>query len=301
MGMQGETKRSGWKIWLYLTPVYILVAVPLVKWTMRINSPDLKLSRAEYGAFNSSDGEVKKTDDEQYNPELDDSGYTVDYRSGKGGQGSQAPVSGSGQDRNAGQRTGAAARPQGGQNDRQAGRQYAQRAGNQAALESDDTRKKEQMGVGREKGYLTSAVGRMMGNPRAVGALMNNSWVVKGFMGRGTVQAALGSTQGLKNYLSDPQRVNNFLNNSVVQAALNNPAVVNAFATSDMAKAIMGSPAVQGLLADPSALNGIIANSPQAMQLMSNPNVMNALMNNPQTAGLAGSLGGMGGAKLPQQ
>jgi hypothetical protein len=293
MNMEGENKKTGWKIWLYLTPVYILLAIPLVRWTMKINSPDVPLSKDEYGAFNSSKGSVKDANPDQYKPELNYSAYSLHYRSGKeegeiklhtsgegSGQYNDRGASGNGQ---AQDRAQAGNQPAGRQNDQQAG---------QKALESDQTKKEMQMSLGAEKGSLTSAVGKMMSSPRAVGALMNNSWIVKGFMGRATVQSALGSPQGLQNLLGDTQRVNNFLNNSVVQAALSNPAVVNAFASSDMAKAILASPAVQGMMANPSALSNLIATNPQAAQLMANPNVMSALMNNPQTAGLAGALGG---------
>jgi hypothetical protein len=290
--MEGENRRSSWKIWVYLTPVYILAAIPLVKWTMKINSPDVKLSRDEYGAFNATEGEVKKEKTDQYDPGLSDSGYSIRYRNGKAGE--EQPLSSSDRDR-AEERSSAQAssgRTQGNQAAAPNGPPYKKQAANPAALESSDTRDKEKMSMGAQKGYLTEAVGGMMGSPKAVGALMNNSWVVKGFMGRGTVQSALGSPQGLKNLLSDTQKVNNFLSNSVVQAALNNPAIVNAFATSAMAKAILSSPAVSAMLQDPNAASTLIATNPQAMQLLSNPNVINALASNPQTAGLAGGLGG---------
>jgi hypothetical protein len=121
---------------------------------------------------------------------------------------------------------------------------------------------------------------------------MNNSWVVKGFMGRDTVRSALGSKEGLQNYLSNGKNVSNFLGNPVVQAAMNNPSVVAAFASSGMANAILASPAVKSMLEDPQSVTTMMATNPELMQVLSNPNVMNALVSNPQTAGLAASLGG---------
>ena len=297
--MDGEQKRSGWKIWLYMTPLYVLLAVPLYRWTLRLNSGDVAIDKADYNAFNSQEGEVKKTENKEYDPGLSDTGYAVRYRSGKEGTGDGAVTGG---DSPAAKTTDQTAQAAPSQKARPAA--AAQPAGraqlsNQAALESKDTSNKAQMGFGNQKGYLTYAVGKTMNNPKAVGALFNNSWVVKGFMARDTVKAALGSPQGLQNYLSNPKNISNFLNNSVVQAAMNNQAVVNTFASSGMAGAILASPAVQGLMQNPETLTSVLANNPQLAQTLSNPNVMNALMSNPQTAGLAASLGG--GATLPKR
>ncbi len=292
MRMDGQPKRSGWKIWLYMTPLYILIAIPLVKWTMKINSPDVKLSKDEYSAFNSSEGELKREKPAQYDPGLRDLGNTIRYRSS--GEEEQAQAVSGGADGKASAAAAAAGtaakpKPQGGN--------YRPQSGAQTALESQDTKNKTQMSVGSQKGYLTYAVGQAMSNPKAVSALFNNSWVVKGFMGRDTVKAALGSEQGLKSYLNDPVRVNNFINNPIVKAAMGNQAVVSAFAGSAMASNILNSPAVQQMMQDPQAVNNLLATNPQLAQVLSNQAVMNALANNPQTAGIAASLGG--GMKVP--
>jgi hypothetical protein len=287
MGMADEEKKSGWKIWVYLTPVYIIIAIPLLMWIKKINSSDVGLSREEYNVFNASEGEVKKRQQQNYDPGLTDIGYAVRYRSGDQAEGG-AGRDGASKREEQEAREAAAARQQAA-----GGKQgYNAKPAAQAALESADTRAKEQMGLGNQKGYLTYAVGKTMDNPKAAAALMNNSWVVKGFMGRSTVKGALGSPEGLSNYLKNTNAVNNFLGNSVVQSALKNPALVNAFASSAMAGAILSSPGVQGLMQNPQALIEMANTNPQVMQLLSNPNVMAALMNNPQTAGLAAGLGG---------
>lgn len=289
--MADEEKKAGWKIWIYLTPVYIIIAIPLLMWMKKINSSDVGLSKEEYNVFNASEGEVKKRQQQKnYDPGLTDIGYTVRYRSGDAPEGG---LGGDGPSKEEEAREAAAARQQQGAGGKQ---DYNPKSAAQTALESPDTKAKEQMGLGNQKGYLTYAVGKTMNNPKAMAALMNNSWVVKGFMGRSTVKGALGSPEGLNNYLKNTNAVNNFLGNSVVQAAMNNPALVNAFAGSAMASAILASPGVQGLMQNPQALMEMANTNPQVMQLLANPNVMGALMNNPQTAGLAAGLGGgMGG------
>lgn len=295
--MADEENKSNWKIWVYLTPVYIIIAVPLLMWINKINSSDVGLSKEEYNVFNASEGEVKKRQQQQnYDPGLTDIGYTVRYRSGDAPEGSLRG-DGASKEETEQVRAAAAARQQAA-----GGKQgYNPKSAAQTALESSDTKAKEQMGLGNQKGYLTYAVGKTMNNPKAVAALMNNSWVVKGFMGRSTVKGALGSPEGLNNYLKNTNAVNNFLGNSVVQAAMNNPALVNAFASSAMASAILASPGVQGMMQNPQALIELANTNPQVMQLLSNPNVMGALMNNPQTAGLAAGLGGgMGGGFAPK-
>lgn len=291
--MDGEQRGSGWKIWLYMTPLYVLLAIPLVKWTMKLNSPDVPISKEDYGAFNSPEGEVKRIEKKEYDPGLSDLGYTVRYRSGNDGPVESAAPAARGEARTSAARS---AQPGGARNARPAAARPAGGgiSSGQAALESKDTGNREQMSIGSQKGYLTYAAGKAINNPKAVAALFNNSWVVKGFMERDTVKAALGSREGLQKSLSDPKRVSNFLNNSVVRTAMNNPAVVNAFAASGMASAIMASPAVQEMLQNPEMLTTMMGTNPELTQALTNPNVINALMNNPQTAGLAASLGGAG-------
>jgi hypothetical protein len=287
--MEGEQKKSGWKIWVYMTPLYILVAVPLVKWTMKINSPDLKLSKDEYGAFNASEGEVKKYSGEQYDPDLADSGYSIRYRSGKAGAPAEQPLSGGDRRTGGGDALGDDSRQEQGRRDaRQDGRQYKQQSAKQSALESDDTKNKEQGSIGAHAGYMTAVVGKVMNNPKAVSALFNNKYVVNAFMSRGTVKAATGSTQGLANYLKGDGPMN-FINNPVVKAAMNNPAIVSAVASSGLAAAMLNTPAAQALMNDPKALADLVDSNPQLVAAaMQNPQTMTMLMSNPSVSGIVG-------------
>jgi hypothetical protein len=284
--MQGENKKSGWKIWVYLTPLYILIAIPLVKWTMKINSGDVNMSKEEYGAFNSAEGEIKRNATGQYNPDLNDSGYSVRYRSGKAGEESaiqenSASARTDGKAAGAGQ---ASAAPRAGQAAQGGAGRFA--SGNQAALESDQTKVKEQIGFGQQKGYLSYAVGKVMNNPKAVGALLNNGYVVNGFMSRGTVKNATGSAQGLANYLKG-NGPTNFLNNPMVKAAMNDPAIVSAVASSGLVSAMLNTPAALALMNDPQALSDLISQNPQLVTLaMQNPQTMTMLMGNPAVSGI---------------
>ena len=282
--MDQEKEKSGWKIWLYLTPVYILIAIPLLKWTMKVNSGDVGLSKEEETVFNSSEGEIKKNTT-VYTPELADTGYSLHYRTGNA----------SDPQNNSAQKEADDPKPlEPAKNQRSAAkpRERKTAAGYQQAASQprNAMKEQEQKSFGFTKGYLTYAVGQTMNNPKAVSALFNNSFVVGGFMSRGTVKSALGSAQGLQNYLSNATVVNNFLGNSVVKAALGNPQVINAVASSSLASAIINSPAMQDMLKNPDSLNNILSANPQIATLMANPNVANALMNNPETAGVLGGL-----------
>jgi hypothetical protein len=289
MSMEGEETKGGWKIWVYMIPVYILVAIPLVKWTMKINSSDAGLSKEEANVFNTDEGEIKKTKpSEDYDPNLTDAGYNVRYRTGGKAPGS---LSGDGPSRQSAERARreTAAREAEEETDSGAARQGSGNSRfkanpNQANLVSNETHKKEQMAMGYKKGYLSTAMDKVAGNPKAVGALLNNSYIVNGFMARGTVKAATGSKEGLANYLkgSGPS---NFINNPAVKAALNNPAVVG----SGIMAALLNTPAAQALMQDPQALADIVNNNPQLMQLaMQNPQLLSSLMANPDVASQVG-------------
>ncbi|MDO8806186.1 MAG: hypothetical protein Q7R35_17355 [Elusimicrobiota bacterium] len=285
--MEEEQKKSGWKIWVYLTPVYIVLAMLLVRWTAKINSSDINLTKEGYNAFNAPDGEIKKRRDDGYDPNLSDSGYNVRYRSGGAEAGK---LRGDGPTRQALEQAekAAAARRAQDQKTEEAGQARGGKTANQNALESNDTKAKEQMTAGYKKGYLSYAVEKVMNNPKAVGALMNNKYVVEGFMSRGTVKSATGSAQGLANYLKS-DGPSNFMNNPVVKAALNNPALVSAVAGSGMVSAMLNTPAAKALMNDPAALSDLINNNPQLMALaMQNPQTLSTLMANPEVSGLVG-------------
>jgi len=279
--MDEEHRKTSGKFWLYFIPVCVLFAIPLIKWTMKLNSGDLALSKEEANVFNTDEGELKKRSKANYDPDLNDQGYAVRYRSGKAGP--AARLGGS----LAGTRSG---EEQEEDQDRRApaGQQSRSAAGRPAPEPMAPAAAKEQAGLGVQKGYLTYAVGKAMNNPKAVSALLNNRFVINGFMSRGTVKAATGSAQGLANYLKSGGP-GNFLNNPVVKAAMNNPAIVSAVASSGLVSAMLNTPAAQALMKDPGALADLVSSNPQLVAMaMSNPGTFSALMGNPAVSGVVG-------------
>jgi len=282
MGMEGENKKSPWKLWIYLSPVYVLLAVMLVKWTVKINSNDVSLSKDEYSAFNAQEGEIKKGGDGDYDPGLHDGGYSIRYRSGKEGNIEETRTP---EEQEAAREKEKEEEQVRRKRESDAG-QYRARTGGQAALESADTNAKTQAGLGAQKGYLSYAVGKVMNNPKAVGALLNNKHVVNGFMSRGTVKAATASPEGLANYLKGSGPTN-FLNNPVVKAAMNNPAIVSAVAGSAIVSAMLNTPAAQALMSNPDQLAKLVESNPQLVALaMQNPQTLTTMMANPEVSGI---------------
>jgi len=273
-------------IWVYLIPVYVLLAIPLVKWTMKINSSDVKMDKDEYNAFNAQDGSINKAGNKDYDPGLADSGYSIRYRSGKEGaieEGSVTEGAAAETAKGAGKETDESAA---GKRAAADNGQYRPRTGGQAALESAETNMKTQMGLGAQKGYLSYAVGKMMNNPKAVGALLNNKYVVNGFMSRASVKAATASPEGLANYLKGSGPMN-FMNNPVVKMAMNNPAIVSAVAGSGMVSAMLDTPAAKALMNDPAALANLVNSNPQLVALaMQNPQTLTMMMGNPEVSGI---------------
>ena len=275
-----EENENGGKIslWIWLIPVYILIAIPLVKWTMKISSPDIELSKEEMSAF-SGRGEVKKDTYKAHEPNLNDLGFSVNYKGHgasldeKGSQGVRKPAEGTGREEEKREKR----RPSDRSGSGQAGTRNKEGA-------VDPAKQREMMSVGFKKGFLTDSVGKLLNNPKAVGLLFNNSYVVKGFMGRDTVKNALASPKSLENFLTKSPAVSNFLNNSVVQSALKNQQVLNAVTGSEMGKSFLSAPAVQGLLQDPDMMQKLITSNPQLAGLLSNPNVTSALMSDPEAA-----------------
>ncbi|HNT97185.1 MAG TPA: hypothetical protein PKK31_02840 [Elusimicrobiales bacterium] len=285
--METGEKRSGWRIWLYLTPVYLLLLWPLVRWSMKIDSSEISLSKEDYSAFASDEGELKDWG-ELEEPEFVDGVLRVRYRTG--GEEPEQPLVRSGSASSDGEKK-RGAKPAEGRDGGTGGgdeRMSASKALAAGIKKPDmaDVNKREQMSVGHQKGYLTKAVGAAMKNPKAVRALLNNKYVVEGFMARGTVKQATSSPEALKQYLKGSGPVS-FLNNPVVKAAMNNPAVVSAVASSGMVAAMLETPAAKALMNDPNAIAALVQENPQLVQLaMQNPQTLAMLMSNPEVSGV---------------
>lgn len=289
--MENQEKKSGWRIWVYLTPVYLLLLWPLARWSMNMKAGDLNMSKEDYSAFASSEGDIKQWG-ELTEPEFVDGVLRVRYRTGGASaeplvRSGDSSVSYGGGGSSAGGRSG---RGSGSAASGGGSGMSASKAAFSGIKKTDvaEVQSREQMSVGYQTGYLTKAVGTAMRSPKAVKALLNNKYVVAGFMSRGTVKQATSSPEALKEYLKGPGPAN-FINNPVVKAALNNPAVLSAVASSGMIDAMLDTPAAKALMNDPNAVADLVASNPELVNLaMQNPQLMGTLMSNPDIGDVLG-------------
>lgn len=274
--MENESQKSS-RIWLYLLPVFILAAWPAIKWTMKNSSGDVKLTKDDYGAFNAEQGELNKPAKRKVlKPELNDGEFRVRYRSAAEEEATQDAA-----DRTDAAREKAAAAKAKADAERAKGGQQGGGSGDPGV---DAMKANEQRSVGMTKGYLSYAIGKVINNPNAMAALLNNQYVINGFMSRDSVKNATSSPEALAKFLGSGSAISNFMNNAAVQAALNNPAVLNAVAGSGFMQSMLNSPAGKSLMNDPQALANLIAANPQLQGLMADPKILGLLMSDPNAA-----------------
>lgn len=142
----------------------------------------------------------------------------------------------------------------------------------------------------REKGFvygaLSKAAEKLLRNPKALAALFNNEYVVKGFMSRDTVKSATANKASLAAYLSNPANLSKFISKPAVQGGINNQQLVNVMASTKLVGGLMDTPGGKALLNDPVAIAGILKANPELASLLSNPSIAMAMAQNPKTAGM---------------
>ena len=263
-------------IWIFLVPIFIFAAWPAFKWMQKANSGDIDLSKDDYSVFNSQEGEIHKAAPAaEGTPELDNGIMGVLYKPKTAAEKTAAEARGQEKEAPGKRPAPVTAGDQG-----RGGRTTTGQDG------ADSIRARELQTIGYAKGYLTTLLSKVMNNPKAVGTLFDNKFVVTGFMARDTVKAATASPQGLANFLKSGEAAD-FINHPLVKAALNNPAMISAVATSGLVSALLDTPAAKALMNDPKALANLINSNPELVSMiMANPNAMKMLTNNPDVSGL---------------
>ncbi len=252
-----EEQKNGWAIWVIL-PVCVVATVLVTRWLIKSNTGPAALTE-EYSAV-----ERPVTDDdgdEQAQPEPGE----VRARYDSAGVKAQQPA------------TPAADEPK-----------TAQADAGKAAADGRTVKKQRSFGAARDA--ISNFVAKSLDNPKAVAALLNNQYVVDGFMSRATVKAATASPKALSNYLKNPANLSKFMSKAAVKNGVNDGAMVDAVASSKLVGAMLETPGGRGLLDDPQALADIFMANPALASAISNPNILTALMNNPRTAGLVDTI-----------
>lgn len=149
---------------------------------------------------------------------------------------------------------------------------------------------KKSFGMGAAYGALTKAADALVDNPKALSALFNNDYVVKGFMSRDTVKRATANSASLAAYLKNPANLSKFMAKAPVQRGMNDRAAVDAVASSKLVGAMLDTPGGRELLKDPAALAEVLKANPELVNVLANPVIMSALAGNPRTSGLVTQL-----------
>jgi len=265
---------------LYLLPVFAIGAWPAYRWLQKASSNNLAISKEEFSAFNSEEGEVRKAENHYAaGPELNDGVLNVSYRGGGSRSAVEelAGIAGGAEQRKAG--AGRTARDSGAPADERERDPYGERTS------GNGLKDREQRSIGFTEGLMAAVVEKVAHNPAALNAILSNKNIIGGFMSRDSVKAAGGSLQGLQNFLRTPTPMY-FINNSAVKAAMSNPAIVNAVATSGLAGALMETPVARQLMNDPKALGDLFNSNPELVNaFMATPGAM-TIMSNPEVAAM---------------
>ncbi|MFA6435056.1 MAG: hypothetical protein WCW52_10205 [Elusimicrobiales bacterium] len=166
-----------------------------------------------------------------------------------------------------------------------------------AVAVQDKRSAKKQWSLGRTRDALSKFAAGSLNNPKALAAILNNQYVVDGFMSRPTVKGLTGNPKALANYLKNPANLSKFMNKTAVKGGLNDARLVDAVGSSKLVGAMLDTPGGRGLLTDPQALTDVLMANPALASALLNPNVLNALMNNPKTVGLVNVLSMSGGSR----
>lgn len=263
--MKGRVKLS----W-FLVPIYFLLFIILIKWTIKLYSPDLNLSEDELKAFKAS-GKVKTDDFKLYEPNLADFSYTVMYGNAEENKEKEKKYIKTEKDKNIQTQTA-----------QEEKKPPDVLASVKPSKQIEDIKAKEMMSIGYKKGFLSKVIGSIIDNPKALKAVFDNEYVVKGFLSRDIVKRSLSDPKFLESVLLDQKRLSNFLNNENVKAILNNQQALNAIAQSKMINEIMNSPAVSHLINNPQMITSILQNNPEIGNLISNPNIIQTLSKDPR-------------------
>lgn len=257
--MQENDNGRGWLFWLLVVPAALATGALLTRWALQRPAPQPQAQVAESSAPQQpAQPAVAPAESQPYDLPGDEP------------DGGEPAVSWGKDPAAAGAGPGAAAAP--------------------AGAAADPGESKKSFGLGLAYGALTKAAEGLLNNPKALGALFNNDYVVKGFMSRDTVKQATANPAALAAYLKNPANMNKFMAKAPVQRGMNNRELVNAMASSKLAGAMLDTPGGRALLKDPSTMADILKANPGLISVLSNPVVIEALMNNPKTAGVVTQL-----------
>lgn len=284
---EGEQGKS-WLIWVLIVPVAMAAGVLLTKWALQpgkaarpaaeeqaeARTAPAPFTQAAVPAVPKPEASAGGSEDLPGDEPSGDAGIIWANKPAGAALPGEEASPGSGGASSGGAGTSAAARPA---------------SAPDQASKPEDAKKSQSMGMAY--GAISKAVGKLMNNPDAVAAILNNKYVVNGFMSRDTVKNATRNSASLAAYLKNPANLNNFMGKDVVRRGMDNRELVNAVAGSQLVGALLDTPGGKALLKDPMAIADIMRSNPGMADVLQNPAILSALVSNPKTSGVVSSIG----------
>lgn len=137
--------------------------------------------------------------------------------------------------------------------------------------------------VGNKQGLLFKLGEKVMRYPRIVGFLLNNKYVVAGFMKTERVQKNCKDPKALTQYLSDTKDPTGIgLGLQAIRSSLNTPGSAAAIFGSRLTQTVLDScPSIGSFTKDPMAVMQVASSNPEILSVMSNPGLVSALATAP--------------------
>jgi len=166
-------------------------------------------------------------------------------------------------------------------------------------MSAADKKQADRMGVpktpaeaadfGGSRNLWSSLMPKIAAYPGVLGYLLNNKYVVSGYMNRMKTKEVCSSPKAMSQYLFDPNKPDGATRDLplVMQVVRANPGLTNVIAGSKLAQELINCPGMQGVLADPSLMMGIASN-PKMLGVLMDPAVVKGLASTPSSAQILG-------------
>ena len=136
--------------------------------------------------------------------------------------------------------------------------------------------------LGATSPLLVRGVRALMKHPKVIRFLLNNEFLIKGFVNNPKCKDA----QALTDFLADPKKsggVSLFMDG--FSAGFRNPDALNAVLGSGITNAALSCPSVKTMTNSKSMVVQIAQSNPQILMMLADPNLLMAMMKNPTVLG----------------
>lgn len=149
----------------------------------------------------------------------------------------------------------------------------------------------EAAAFGGSRDLWSSLMPKIAGYPGVLRYLLNNKYVVSGYMNRRKTKEVCSNPKAMSRYLFDPAQPGGVTRDLPIfmRVVRGNPEVANVIADSKLAHALFACPGTQGVLSDPSLMMGLATN-PKMLGVLMDPTVIGGLASTPSSARILNSV-----------